>query len=164
MCYNKGLTVSRHTSLHLWSRGTSPVPRSSSEQQSPAPLLESGLVRCRCGSHCDSWTGWSRISSPMISAVHPYDISWMISAVVCVIGPDIFARTAAGSIFWTAAEDFCRVCVSVLAGLGLASTSSRDSILDINDFSDISGELALTSVRQCTKTVWKVWLQLAMNT
>ena len=81
----------------------------------------------------------------MISAVHPYDISWMISAVACVIGPEIFARTAA--------EDFCLVCVSVLAGLGLASTSSRDSISDINDFSDISGELALTPVNQCTKTV-----------
>ena len=79
-------------------------------QQSPAPLLESALVRRCCDSHCYSWTGWSRISNPMISAVHcvhPNDISWMISAVACVIGPEIFARTAAGfTIVWTAAEDF----------------------------------------------------------
>ena len=98
-------------------------------QQSPAPLLESALVRRCCDSHCYSWTGWSRIFSPMISAVHPNDISWMISAVASVIGPEIFARKAAGSIVWTAAEDFCLVCVSVLAGLGLASASSRDSVL-----------------------------------
>ena len=47
----------------------------------------------------------------------PDDISWMISAVACVIGPEIFARTAAGYINRTAAQDFCLVCVSVLAGL-----------------------------------------------
>ena len=39
-------------------------------QQSPAPLLESALGRHLCDSHCNSRTGWSLISSPMISAVN----------------------------------------------------------------------------------------------
>ena len=42
----------------------------------------------------------------------------MISAVAGVIGPEIFVRTAAESIVWTAAEDFCLVCVSGRVGLG----------------------------------------------
>ena len=49
----------------------------------------------------------------------------MISAVGYVIGPDIFDRTAAGSIVWPAAEDFCLVCLSGLAGLGGASSLNR---------------------------------------
>ena len=42
----------------------------------------------------------------------------MISAVTSVIGPEILARTAAKSIIWTAAEDFCLTLSSGPAGLG----------------------------------------------
>ena len=105
MCYNKCLTA--HQGLLDQSIAQEFIKYI--RQQSLAPLLRFALVRRRCYSHCNSCMGWSRISSPMISAVYPDDISCIISAVACVICPEIFARTAAGLIIWTAAEDFSQV-------------------------------------------------------
>ena len=70
--------------------------------------------------------------------------------MACVIGPENFARTAAGSIVWTAAED-----LSDLVVLQDGSSSAGDSTTDMYDFSDYSGVLTNTLVNQCAKSVWK---------
>ena len=68
---------------------------------------------------------------------------------------NFFARTAAGSMFWTAPNNFCLFRVSDLVRLVSASHSSGVSISGVYDSSDKSGVLALTPVNQCTKTVLK---------
>ena len=74
--------------------------------------------------------------------------------------PDVFwAQDKPFLPGWTV--DLCQVCVSGLAELGSASTSSEYSIISIsgvNDSSDISGVpgvLILTPVNQRIKILWK---------
>ena len=79
--------------------------------------------------------------------------------------PDVFwAQDKPFLPGWTV--DLCQVCVSGLAELGSASTSSEYSIISIsgvNDSSDISGVLILTPVNQTYQSIEILWKSVVIS-
>ena len=128
-------------------------------QQSPAqeiavllPGNSNSLVFQFLSAYC-----WFKSRCSTVNPVWHHIITLDVADGLCynpllftAIGPEIFARTAAGLIVWTAAEDWSDLVV-LLDG----STLAGDSTTDMYDFSDESGVLTNTLVNQRTKTVWK---------